>query len=70
MNLKRYCTTLQAIDKTDGRIKTFVGNDVYSYSQEGAEAMVRASLPYLTIIGEFVAEIDEFTGKDIDLRRN
>ena len=68
--MKRYTTKFTAIDKTDGNLKTFIGNDVYSYSQEGAEALVKRSMPYLTIIGEFISEVDEFTGKEIDLRQN
>jgi len=68
--MKRYITTFQAIDKTDGMIKTFEGNCVYSSDQETAETMVKNNFPYLTIVGEFVSEVDEFTGKELDLRKN
>ena len=68
--MKRYTTSFQAVDKSDGLIKTFIGNDVYSYSQQDAEAYVKSYAPYLTIMGEFVSEVDEFTGKELDLRKN
>ena len=68
--MKRYSTTLQAVDKSDGLLKTFIGNDVYSYSWDDAEVYVKQYFPYLTIMGEFVSEVDEFTGKEIDLRQN
>ena len=68
--MKRYTTKFTAIDKTDGNLKTFIGNDVYSNSQRDAEVYVKQYFPYLTIIGEFVSEVDEFTGKEIDLRQN
>jgi hypothetical protein len=68
--MKRFSTSFRAIDKTDGSIKTFVGNDIYSSSQQDAEVYVKQYFPYLTILGEFVSEVDEFTGKEIDLRQN
>jgi len=68
--MKRYITTFQALDRNDGKIKTFVGNDVYSSDRETAETMVKNNFPYLTIVGEFVSEVDEFTGKELDVRKN
>jgi len=68
--MKRFTTSFKAIDRTDGSIKTFVGNDVYSDSQQDAEVYVKKYFPYLSIMGEFVSEVDEFTGKEIDLRQN
>ena len=56
--MKRFCTTFQAIDKTDGNIKTYSGNDVYSTSHADAEQYVKEFAPYLTVIGEFVEEIE------------
>ena len=68
--MKRFTTSFKAIDNNDGKLKTYVGNDVYSYSQQDAEAYVKSYAPYLTIMGELVSEVDEFTGKELDLRKN
>jgi len=57
--MKRYSTVFSAIDKTDGSIKTFAGNDVYSYSKEDAEVYCEKYFPHLTITGEHEEDVNE-----------
>ena len=68
--MKRYTTVFRAIDSTDGNLKSYVGPEVFSSSHEEAQAFCNRTMPYCKVIGEFVSEVDEFTGKELDIRRN
>ena len=61
--MNKFVTMLNAIDKTDGKIKTFFGQEIIANDWNEAEEIVKNNFPYLTIHGQKVCEIDELTGK-------
>jgi len=62
--MRRFLTTFQAIDKTDGKIKTFISEwHLLAISWEEAEILIKTKYPYLTLRGEYICEIDEKTNK-------
>lgn len=68
--MKRFITTFQAIDKTDGHLKMFVGQNIFAKDENEAKIIIEINFPYLCVIGELIKEIDEFTGKEIKLQAN
>lgn len=68
--MKRFATTLKAIDNTDGLIKTFVGIDIYAWDHREAKNIIKRSYPYLTLLGEIVKEFDEETGEEFNKNLN
>jgi len=58
--MKYYATKFQAIDPQDGKLKTWMGNDIPAISWEAAEKYCQKNgLGYLRIIGELVMTIPE-----------
>ena len=57
--MKTYITTLNAIDKNDGLIKLFVGQNILANNWDEAEEICIECFPYLTILGEKICEYDE-----------
>ena len=57
--MKKFVTKFQAVDQTDKKLKWFL-SDLYimATNWESAEIFVKLFYPHLTIVGEFVAEID------------
>lgn len=68
--MKQFATTLQAIDKTDGLVKTFVGQNIIADNFDEANEIVKKFFPYICILGEIVKEIDEKTGMEINNNMN
>jgi len=57
--MKTYITTLQAIDKTDGLLKQFIGQNIMANNIDEAEEICITSYPYLEVLGEKICEYDE-----------
>lgn len=68
--MKTFTTTLQAIDKTDGLLKTFVGKSIIANDENEAKVICNTFFPYLSVLGEHVAEIDDVTGIEINNQFN
>jgi len=68
--MKQFITTFQAIDKTDGILKTFVGQNIIANNEIEAKEICKINFPYLCIFGELVKEIDSVTGVEINLQDN
>lgn len=56
MTEKVYLTELQAIDPTDGAIKTFVGPRIMARSEDHAREIVLKNMPYCVVIGALKEE--------------
>lgn len=68
--MKTFATTFQAIDKTDGFLKTFVGQNIFAENENKAKEIVAECLPYLSILGEIIKETDNKTGIEINFNQN
>ena len=68
--MKTFITTLQAIDKADGLLKTFAGKSIIANDENEAKVICNTFFPYLSVLGEHVAEIDEATGIEINIQAN
>lgn len=68
--MAKYVTTFQAVDKTDGFLKTWVGPVIFANNLEEANLVIKNKFPYLCVQGEFVSETDEHTGIEIDITQN
>ena len=55
-NMKTYVTKLQAIDKTDGVLKTFFGQNILANNWEEAELICKTHFPYLSVHGELICK--------------
>ncbi len=63
--MPKFATELQAIDKTDGIIKTFMGEYINANNFTEAENICKKEKPYLKVIGQLVCELDFETLKEI-----
>lgn len=57
--MKTFVTKLQAIDKSDGQIKTFFGQNILANNWHEAELICKTHFPYLKVHGELICELDE-----------
>jgi hypothetical protein len=65
--IKQFTTKFKAIDSTDGELKTWGGMRIKARSFDEAEKICAERYPYLTVVGEFVEEIDFDTAKILGL---
>jgi len=56
--MKEYCTQFRAVDQTDGMVKLWGGPRLKAGSFDEAEKICKEQFPYLTVIGEFIEEIE------------
>ncbi len=63
--MPRFVTQFTAIDKTDGIMKTFIGEYINANNFEEAEIICKTKKPYLTVIGQLVCELDFSTLKEV-----
>lgn len=68
--MKQFITFFKAIDNTDGLVKTWVGQTILANSEDEAREVCKEHFPYLSILGEKVSELDEYTLKPINLQNN
>jgi hypothetical protein len=66
--MKQFTTKFKAIDSTDGELKTWGGMRINARSFNEAEKICAEKYPYLTVVGEFVEEIDYNIAKDIMIK--
>jgi hypothetical protein len=66
-NMRFFTTELQAIDPTDGKLKTWQGPHVQAISFADAEAYCNSEgMGYLKVTGILLKEVDDETGETID----
>ena len=68
--MKTYVTKMQAIDKSDGQIKTFFGKNILANSWDEAEKICETHLPYLSVHGELVCELEFEDLKEVNFSLN
>lgn len=56
--MKKWVTEIRAIDPSDGKLKSWQGPHVDANTKEEGEEWCRKNAGYLSILGEFVGEID------------
>ena len=61
-----YATEMQAVDFTDGRIKTFMLMYIQAFSFEEAESICRKKYPYLKVTGKLIGEMDADSGELVE----
>lgn len=67
--MKLFATTLQAIDPTDGQLKTFMGEFIPAFTETMArDYCTENGLGYLSVIGEVMEVIDDQKELSFDLR--
>lgn len=55
--MKTYLTKLTAVNQLTGELRIFAGPNIEAPTLEMAQAQCEATAPYLTVIGELVAEV-------------
>jgi hypothetical protein len=65
--MKKWVTEIRAVDPLTGKLKTYGGPYIEAATQEDAERFCQThGLGYCRVVGQLVAEVDEFTGIRID----
>lgn len=56
--MKEWTTSLQAIDPINGKLYTWCGPNIKADTEELAQKWCEENMGYLTVVGEFIEEID------------
>jgi hypothetical protein len=56
---KQYITQFQAINRTTGELTDFAGPYILAVDQKQAEEICLTTMPWLEVVGELIAEVDE-----------